>query len=75
MTDKTITKEGIQVRVGQVWRDLDVRMGDRQLPVVIVDEVSGKACMRRKNGSLTCIAIRRMHKSATGWALVRDVDP
>lgn len=74
MTSKTITREGVQVRVGQVWRDLDKYARNRELPVTLVFE-SGYAYLKKANGGNTRIAIRRMHKNSTGWALVLDVPP
>lgn len=72
-----VTKEGIEVRPGQVWRDLDKRMGNRNARVLEV--VAGKAKMERcrpdgatYGGSTTRVAVRRMHKSSTGWELVAD---
>jgi hypothetical protein len=83
-----LTKEGIEVKVGQVWRDLDYRQAGRHVCVVEVrDSVlrNGKletaepyAVVQRcqmdgtiyGNGT-TRLAIRRMHKSSTGWALLR----
>jgi hypothetical protein len=72
-----ITKEGIEVKPGQVWRDLDKRMGDRTAKVIEV--VAGKAKLERCRangstfgGSTTRVAVRRMHKSSTGWALIKE---
>jgi hypothetical protein len=69
------TKEGIEVKQGQVWRDLDTRMGERYCKVTLVyDEVATmQRC--RPNGAtvtdhLTRVKVRRMHKHSTGWALV-----
>ena len=68
------TKEGIEVKVGQVWRDLDKRMSR----VVTVCEVSdGKAIVRTgwgASGQKSTISIRRMHKHSSGWELVQNVD-
>lgn len=73
------TKEGITVLVGQVWRDLDKRMGTRFCRVVgTVSDASGeRAIMKRcrQNGQTltdrtTMVAIRRMHKHSTGWEIV-----
>lgn len=67
----TVTKEGIQVEVGQVWLDLDKRTDGRKRVVVALE--GDKAVM----GSPTIpsapqmrLSIRRMHKHSTGWALV-----
>ncbi|EPZ0439134.1 hypothetical protein ACXI6M_004231 [Pseudomonas aeruginosa] len=39
-----ITKEGIEVKPGQVWKDLDKRQSGRQCKVVAIED--GKAKMR-----------------------------
>ena len=54
----TRTKEGIQVAVGQRWRDLDKRM-NRICTVVAVDEQAGKVTM--KGAALSKVRIDRMH--------------
>lgn len=75
-----VTKDGIAVRVGQVWKDLDKRMDGRHCKVIAV--VDGRAHMNRcaPNGrvssdSVTKVAIARMHRGSTGWTLVGDVTP
>ena len=75
----TITKDGIEVKKGQVWCDLDKRMAPRHAKVEAVRD--GKAIMYRctANGRIINamreikISIARMHKASTGWALVHDV--
>ena len=73
MSDPLVTKDGIRVEVGQLWRDLDKRMGDRVRKVEeIIDRVNGRVLMvspydRRVYSK---VSIRRMHKHSTGWALV-----
>lgn len=69
-----VTKDGVEVRVGQVWKDLDKRMGNRQCRVVAVE--NGKAKMQSIHSEQvpsTRVSICRMHKISTGWALVKDV--
>lgn len=70
-----VTKEGITVRVGQLWKDLDKRMEHRGPgTVVAVDAVAGKASLQFGYWpTLTKISIRRMHKHSTGWTMVEDV--
>jgi hypothetical protein len=70
-----ITKDGVEVRAGQIWRDLDKRESGRTIKVVSVAE--GKALSRDhvKLTGFTCrmnrpISVRRMHKGGTGWELV-----
>jgi hypothetical protein len=77
---ENVTKEGIEVKRGQVWRDLDNRMGNRTAKVIEV--LAGKAKMEMcrhdgstYGGSTTRVSIRRMHKSSTGWALVSQASP
>jgi len=65
---KNLTKEGVEVKVGQVWRDLDKRGHGRTRTVVAVED--GRAVMGGPTKSKVSIA--RMHKSSTGWALVRE---
>ena len=69
-----ITKEGIEVKPGQVWKDRDKRQSGHQCKVVAIED--GKAKMqhyaRGQLGSKTTVSIRRMHKHSTGWELVSD---
>jgi hypothetical protein len=69
-----ITKDGIEVKPGQVWRDLDKRMGGRTCRVGKI--VNGKAEMftivNGQSGKRTFVTIARMHKTTTGWALVSE---
>lgn len=64
--NENTTKEGIEVQIGQKWRDLDKRMNGRTIEVRAV--ANGYAffgpSLKRK------IAIRRMHHHSTGFALV-----
>lgn len=60
------TKEGVEVKPGQVWRDLDKRMNGRTRTVLEV--VDGKAYM--DGVPKTKVSISRLHKGSTGWALV-----
>ena len=68
-----ITKEGIEVKVGQVWKDLDPRMNGRLRRVVAIEH--GKAVTEpafMDGGHRTRISVRRMHKGSTGWQLVLE---
>lgn len=66
-SNQVVTKEGIEVKPGQVWQDLDKRMSNRKCTVLAV--LDGKAHM----GGVpkTKVSISRMHKSSTGWMLVQ----
>jgi len=69
-----VTKEGIEVKPGQVWRDLDKRMNARTVKVWRIAD-GYAACfvlVNGQSGKITTLAIRRMHKSSTGWELVKD---
>ena len=63
------TREGIEVKPGQVWRDLDKRV-NRTVTVERVD--NGTAHVVSTNGAKSRIAIKRMHKHGRGFALVSD---
>lgn len=66
---KITTREGIEVQVGQVWRDLDKRSRGRTVEITAVDAKKGIA--HYKAGRAGKIAIARMHKTSTGFELVR----
>lgn len=71
-----VTREGVEVRVHQVWRDLDKRMSDRC--VLVIGLEAGKALVRRHtkgrgaSGPTRRLSISRMHRHSTGWTLVSD---
>lgn len=64
---QNVTKDGIEVKPGQVWQDLDKRMGGRKRTVVAVAD--GNSHM--DGVPKTKVSISRMHKSSTGWMLVK----
>lgn len=72
--DLLVTRDGIRVEVGQVWRDCDKRMssGNRKCKVVELNPHMGKARMQNIHGPVpaTWVSVRRMYKHATGWELV-----
>lgn len=63
-----VTREGVVVRPGQVWEDLDKRMKGRR--VTVVDIKGGKAIVRDSIGRTTRLSISRMHSHSTGFKLV-----
>lgn len=69
------TKDGVVVMVGQVWRNLDYRMKGQKKKVVAVDAEHATMLGVHGHGPKTRVAIRRMHKHSTGWALVEDDTP
>lgn len=71
ITGPYFTKEGIKVKVGQVWEDLDPRMGGRTRRVVAIeDRKVVMAWPHDTDRGRTKVSISRMHKSSTGWKLV-----
>jgi hypothetical protein len=79
-TNPNITKDGTEVKPGQVWLDMDKRMYKRHCKVDHVED--GKAVMQHclESGHLfhssqskyrVKIAINQMHQSSTGWILVK----
>lgn len=62
-----VTKEGIEVKAGQVWRDLDKRMKGRTVTVIFA--TAGVA--RVQGARVTELTISRMHRHSTGWELVK----
>lgn len=64
--NQNITRDGIEVKAGQVWRDLDKRMNGRTVTVVFAKFGVARVRGRRE----TEISIKRMHRHSTGWELV-----
>lgn len=63
-----VTKEGIEVKPGQVWLDLDKRMKGRKRIILRVED--GKAFM--DGYPKTKVSISRMHRGSTGWSIVSE---
>lgn len=77
--NENITKEGVVVESGQVWRSLDAREDGRH--VLIVSVASGKAAAQRctpdgrvVSPKATTLSISRMRKGSTGWSLVHGTN-
>jgi hypothetical protein len=62
-----VTKDGIEVKPGQRWRDLDKRMRGRVITVIEVRSGFAHFHHARKGR----ISIHRMHNHSTGWELVK----
>lgn len=62
-----------KVEVGQLWQDMDKRMGSR---TVTVEHIEGEhAICRIGDGKRkTRLLLRRMRPGSTGWRLIRDAD-
>lgn len=75
---KATTKDNIKVEPGQIWRDLDKRMTNRHCKVSSLRDGKAIMILCTENGrAINAMrevknSIGRMHKSSTGWALVRD---
>lgn len=63
------TKDGVEVKIGQVWRDCDKRSSYRQVIVVGMDTEKQKAQMSY-HGRLSWVSVRRMYRHSTGYELV-----
>lgn len=66
-----VTREGIEVKPGQVWRDLDYRQ-DNARRVTVERVENGVAYVKSNRGATSRVAVKRMHKHATGYALVAE---
>ncbi|WP_327357808.1 hypothetical protein [Streptomyces sp. NBC_01304] len=67
--EKNTTREGILVRRGQIWEDLDTRQNQRRVVIEFVK--SGRARVRAHYGTRrSTISVSRMHKHSTGFRLV-----
>jgi len=74
---ENVTKEGVEVRIGQVWLDLDKRMPGRRVQVMRFGNgtFAGKVRIRTLSldGVLSSqerwLAVSRMHRHSTGFKL------
>jgi len=66
---ENVTKDGIEVKAGQVWRDCDKRGNGRTKRVLSVE--GGKAVF--EGPPKTRVSIKRMYRHSTGYELVSDV--
>ncbi|MCT9105332.1 hypothetical protein [Streptomyces mirabilis] len=67
--EKNTTCEGILVRRGQIWEDLDTRQSKRR--VVIESVANGEAQVRDHYGTKhSTLSISRMHRHSMGFRLV-----
>ncbi len=67
-----ITKEGVEVQVGQFWRDRNKRMKGRLVEVVGIGVRTkvGKVQIKDTTGRLRWLSVSRMHRHSTGFELV-----
>jgi hypothetical protein len=84
-TDQTspwVTKEGVEVKIGQVWRDLDKRMRGRCVQVVEFGtitfvgkvRVQGYGRITGASGTKRWLSVARMHRHSTGFELVETIE-
>ena len=84
-TDQTspwVTKEGVEVKIGQVWRDLDKRMQGRCVQVVEFGtitfvgkvRVQGYGRITGASGTKRWLSVARMHRHSTGFELVETIE-
>lgn len=66
-------KHGVEIKVGQKWRDCDKRFSDRVCEVVGVDEAAGTVELLGPRNRITKVKASRMHKSSTGYELLMDI--
>jgi hypothetical protein len=66
------TPEGIEVRLGQVWRDNDRRYDIGDMTVVELDLDKQRVRVRRPTNK-TWIALKRLRNNSTGYQLIKDV--
>lgn len=77
-----VTKDGVEVKVGQVWRDLDKRMNGRRVQVREIGAMTFEGKVRVQNftdhsgatGTKRWLAVSRMHRHSSGFALVIQAD-
>lgn len=67
--EKNTTREGLLVRRGQIWEDLDTRQSKRR--VVVESVAAGEAHVRDHYGAKhSTLSVSRMHRHSTGFRLV-----
>ncbi|WP_141662913.1 hypothetical protein [Streptomyces sp. Wb2n-11] len=67
--EKNTTCEGILVRRGQIWEDLDTQQSNRH--AVIESVADGEAQVRDHYGTKhSTLSVSRMHRHSTGFRLV-----
>lgn len=71
-------KRGVEIKVGQIWMDMDKRMRGRKRKVVALLEKSGLVVMDDPRADFinkihqTKVSAARMHAHSTGWMLCSD---
>ena len=70
-----ITSEGIVVKPGQIWKDMDRRNGNRLCKVKVISAGSAFLQRCREDGTVSVdapvkVAISELHRCATGWQLI-----
>lgn len=64
-----------EVKVGQIWKDNDKRVGDRQIEVIAINDSEGKAVVvNLVTKKATKVSLKRFRPISTGYTLIKDVD-
>ena len=72
-----MAKEYIKVAPGQIWKDCDVRMGERYVLVISLDMEHANCVRCDVNGTrhidkTVRLMLRRMRPGSTGWMCVSE---
>lgn len=65
-----VTKDGVEVKVGQTWKSCDVRTPGKKREVIEVADGKAKLGVPGSKRLTSKVRIDRMHKHSTGWELV-----
>lgn len=64
-----------EVKVGQIWKDNDKRVGDRQIEIVAINDSENKAVVvNLVTKKTTKVSLKRFRPISTGYTLIKDVD-
>jgi hypothetical protein len=68
-----VTKDGIEVQIGQVWKNCDRRNRGEVKKVVGIIDAGNDTCaiLYSDYGKRSNVKVRRMYKHSTGWELVQ----
>jgi len=70
---RVFTPEGVEIKIGQIWLDLDTRFTPRKIQILAIDEKSGKVSAKSgTSGKVTRISIKRLKYRSSGYRLLED---
>jgi hypothetical protein len=61
----------VEVKVGQIWKDNDKRVGDRRVRIAEITDDKAKV-VNLETGKTSKIAIKRFKPNSTGYTLIKD---